>query len=326
MKIGITGASGFIGSHLLEFLVNSGHEITCLLRNTTNSRWVEHVNFNRIAGDLNNIDGLREFVSSNDIIFHCAGKTKSPNRAGFYETNVVGTQNLIKAAAEYNSNLRHFIYLSSQEVAGEVNDDIPINETKLLRPVTMYGKSKAESEEILESYKDKLPITILRPAPVYGPRDKDVLVFFRLVSRGIEPRFPVESKISVIYIENLINALNLVMNNKKTFGKQYYVADDGYFTWTEMSRLIKDETGNKTRPFYFPRWMIKAASCFSKFTAKMFGIVPALNSEKLKVLMLKNLMVDTTSLKMDIGIFSITDIHSAVQTTYNWYKAFGWLK
>jgi nucleoside-diphosphate-sugar epimerase len=187
MKALVTGATGFIGSHLCEELAKRGYQVTCLVREKSNLKWIENIDLKLIVGDCKSIDSLFHAVTDIDYVFHLAGLTKACSKNDFFCANTEGTENLIKAVAEKNPKIKRFVYLSSLAAAGPSNNGSPLREDAEPRPVSSYGKSKLEGEKAVLKYKDLIPITILRPSAVYGPRDKDLFVFFKMLKKGIFP-------------------------------------------------------------------------------------------------------------------------------------------
>ncbi|CUT00042.1 NAD dependent epimerase/dehydratase family protein [Candidatus Kryptonium thompsonii] len=186
MKALVTGGTGFIGSHLVDELLNRGYEVRCIVRDTSNLKWLNGKDVEIFKGSLFDIDFLKKAVEDVDYVYHIAGVTKGKNYQDYYRGNVETTQNLLEACLE-NQKLKKFVLASSLAAVGPGDDAIPVDETRQYNPITSYGKSKAEAEKVTLSFKDKLPITIVRPPSVYGPRDTYTFELFKYVKFGFLP-------------------------------------------------------------------------------------------------------------------------------------------
>lgn len=200
----VTGANGFVGSHLVEALLHRGYRVRCLVRKTSNLRWLSGLNVEYVYCDIAEKDSLRDAVRGVDFVFHCAGLTKARNREEYFKANAEGTKNLVEVCLKHNPELKRFVYVSSQAAVGPGSDEKPLNEEAPCRPVTHYGESKLEGEKIVLAYVSRLPITIVRPPAVYGPRDTDILGFFKVANSRFRVSFGLgQSFLSLVYVKDL---------------------------------------------------------------------------------------------------------------------------
>src|SRR5208283_1189048 len=183
MRILITGATGFIGSHLADALHNKGYQLRCLVRTTSSHEWIKHLPVEYAYGGLFDTKALNKAVENVDYIYHVAGLTKAKSRAEYFHGNHIATKNLLDAVLIANPNIKRFVHISSQAAVGPSAGGIPINEQTPFHPITAYGESKMEAEKECLGRMNKLPITITRPPAVYGPRDKDVFAFFDTMNK-----------------------------------------------------------------------------------------------------------------------------------------------
>ena len=222
----ITGAAGFIGSHLVEALLQKGAEVRCLVRKSSDLKWIKGLAIEYAWGDCCDRASLKEAVKGVDLVFHSAGVTRAVKEETFYHVNADGTGNLIQACLEYAPHLRRFIYLSSQAAAGPSRNGARKKETDPCEPVSDYGRSKRMGEEIVLAHAKRLPLVILRPSAVYGPRDKDIYVFFKFLSKRINPCLsdPAQ-RISLCHIQDLVQAVLLAAENPALPGEIFFVSD-----------------------------------------------------------------------------------------------------
>ena len=185
MKAYVTGGTGFIGSHLVERLVDQGYHVTCLIRKTSNLRWLNQLldsqssQVHIVTGDLHDTDILARHVRDVDLVFHLAGLTKAPDAATYDRVNAEGTKHLIEACLSAQTNLGRFVYCSSLAAVGPSSNTTPNTEDVTPQPLTDYGSSKLKGEIVVREYADRLPITIIRPPAVMDRGMRISFSFFR---------------------------------------------------------------------------------------------------------------------------------------------------
>ena len=157
----MTGATGFIGSHLVENLLERGVHVRCLIRKTSDLKWLRKLPIELVHGDCGDKASLREAVRGVDQVFHVAGVTKAINERTYFEVNALGTENLIHACLEHNTRLQKLVYISSQAAAGPCRNGGKKRESDLCEPVSPYGRSKRMGEEVAIAHSHELPLLIL---------------------------------------------------------------------------------------------------------------------------------------------------------------------
>ena len=181
----MTGGTGFIGSHTVEQLLAEGYRVRCLIRpQQVNLRWLQGLPVDLVKGDLMNPASISKCIEDADYIIHIAGITKAKHKSEFFTGNVTTTNNLLLAASQLK-HLKKFCFISSLTAVGPSVTGIPLTEVSPCHPLTVYGKSKLEAEQVCKQFSDTLPIVIIRPPAVFGPRDTDILEIFKWVSRGL---------------------------------------------------------------------------------------------------------------------------------------------
>jgi len=243
MKTLVTGGTGFIGSHLVEWLVGRGRSLRCLVRPSGDKKHLEKLGIELVYGDLLNKESLRKAVDSIDVVYHLAGEVYSKKSSDYRKVNVEGTGNLIECCL--GKSIRKFIYFSSIAAVGPSKDkEKLLNEDTPCNPITPYGKSKYEAEKLISLYFNQynFPAVILRAPIVYGPgQSSEVTRIFRLIQRG---QFRIigngEVLKSLCYIDNLIEAAILAEQNEDSKGKVYFVADEKPYTVIDLVRTIAE--------------------------------------------------------------------------------------
>jgi len=265
----VTGGTGFIGSHLVEALLQRGTEVRCLVRNRNNLKWLKNLPIELTDGDSSDRTSLREAVKGVDQVFHLAGVTKTLKEETYFEVNAIGTENLIYACLEKNPNLRKFIYLSSQAAAGPCHDGGKKRESDHCEPVSAYGRSKRRGEESCLEHASQIPLIILRSSAVYGPRDRDVYAFFKILTKGIKPVFSrQEQHISLCYVDDIVQALLLASDSAGSEGEIFFLSDGHDYRLDQMGDLFEQALGVRAYRVYIPEWVIDGIASLSELFSK----------------------------------------------------------
>ena len=269
MKALVTGGTGFIGSHLVDELLNRGYEVRCIVRDTSNLKWLNGKDVEIFKGSLFDIDFLKKAVEDVDYVYHIAGVTKGKNYQDYYRGNVETTQNLLEACLE-NQKLKKFVLASSLAAVGPGDDAIPVDETRQYNPITSYGKSKAEAEKVTLSFKDKLPITIVRPPSVYGPRDTYTFELFKYVKFGFLPVVLSDDQIlSLVYVSDLVDGFILAGENEQATGEIYFISSEKIYTWKEIEEAVLKALDKKVFRIKIPAPILYSVSFISELIFKL---------------------------------------------------------
>ena len=322
----VTGANGFVGSHLVEGLLERGYQIRCLVRKTSNLRWLSGLRVEYVYGDIADKDSLRSVFGNADLVFHSAGLTNAKSREEYLRANAEGTGNLVEACLEENPKLQRLVYISSQAAAGPGSDEQPLNETAPCRPVTDYGESKLEGERIVLEHSSQLPITVIRPPAVYGPRDRDVLGFFKVASKGFRISFGRgESFLSLVYVKDLVDGIIRAAENPGSVGQIYFIADDKVYSWKEAFSIIAGVLNKRTVPLRIPKSVVFFLAFMSESFARLFGRSAALNIQKAREITQRYWGLEVSKAKAELGFSPKYDLERGAAETVKWYREQGWL-
>lgn len=322
----MTGATGFIGSHLVEALLERGETVRCLLRKTSTFKWLQGLPIEVAWGDCLDKNSLREAVKGVDHIFHLAGITKAIAEKTYFQVNAFGTENLIHACLETNPHIQKFIYLSSQAAAGPCRDGDKKKETDHCEPVSAYGQSKRMGEELTLAHARELPLIILRPCAVYGPRERDIYTFFKLLSKKIKPCLSGEDQhISLCYIEDIIQAILLAARSQESSGEIYFLSDGHDYFLEEVGDIFARAMGVKAYRIRVPKWMIMSLASFSEYFSKLFRKPPLLNKGKVEEILQRNWVCDITKARNALGFEPRVPLEQGARLTFEWYKKENWL-
>ena len=326
MKALVTGGTGFIGSHLVEALLQRGIQVRCLLRKTSDLKWLKGLRIEVTVGDCSDKTSLKEAVRGVDQVFHNAGVTKAVHEKTYFEVNAFGTENLIHACLENNPHIQKFIYLSSQAAAGPCRNGNKKRESDLCEPVSAYGQSKRMGEEIALAHAYKIPLLILRPCAVYGPRERDIYTFFKLLSKGINLCLSGEDQhISLCYVEDIIQAILLSAQSQECSGEIFFLSDGQDYRMEEIGETFAQAMGIKAYCLRVPKWAIIGMASFSEYLSKLSGKPPLLNKGKVEEMIQRNWVCDITKARTILGFEPHIPLAQGAKLTFEWYKKENWL-
>jgi nucleoside-diphosphate-sugar epimerase len=322
----VTGGTGFIGSHLTEALIRRGVHVRCLFRKTSDLKWLKGLPIEFAHGDCNDKSSLGEAVRGVDWVFHLAGVTKAIKKETYFEVNGSGTENLIHACLENNPRLKKFIYISSQAAAGPSQNGRSKRESDSCEPVSFYGRSKRAGEESVLIHAHELPVLIIRPSAVYGPRDKDIFAFFKCLSRRIKP-CPTgrQQHISLCYVQDIVQGILLAVETETKSGEIFFLSDGNDYRMVEIGDIVAQAMGITAFRIHVPKRMILGIACFSEYLSKLFRRPFLLNKDKAEEMINKDWVCDITKAKSLLGFKPRVPLSEGARLAFEWYKKEKWL-
>ena len=338
-KILVTGASGFIGSFIVEEALNRGFEVWAAMRRSSSRQFLTDERIHFIELNLSSEEQLKEQLAGHafDYVVHAAGVTKCLDKQDFFRINTEGTKNLVRALMALQMPLRRFVYISSLSIMGAIREQQPyteILETDNPQPNTAYGKSKLEAErwlslqnEQLEKGNEKLfPYVILRPTGVYGPRERDYFMMAKSIKAHSD--FAVgyrQQDITFVYVSDVVQAVFLAIEKGET-GRAYFLSDGEVYQSSTFSDLIRKELGN---PWWIritaPIWVLRVVTFFGEYIGHLTGKVTALNNDKYHILRQRNWRCDIEPARRELGYEPQVKLPEGVRRSIHWYKENKWL-
>lgn len=327
MNIAITGATGFIGSHITDKLIAENHSVSVLTRKGSNLKNLDLDNINIIEVDYSNLDLLKKELNNIEVIIHCAGALFGKNYDYFRKSNVESTINLIESIKE-NNNFKQFIFISSLTAAGPSSSlDFPKNEKDFKNPLTNYGKSKAEAEDYIESQSEWLNYTILRLPAVYGPRDTAIFSLFKLAKSGFGMNIGFNTKyLSLIHSDDVVQGVMLSLNNNIAYKKTYFLSSDEFYSWAEVFSEIKKAFNKRFfMNLKLPHSLVFTLGYINGYFSKILGLTPVFDLDKARDFTQKYWICSNKSIREELGFSQKVTLNEGIKQTINWYKEHKWL-
>ena len=348
MTILVTGASGFIGSYIVQEGLDKGFEVWAGVRGTSSRGYLKDERIRFAQLDLSNPTLLRQQLCQYkeqlggkgwDYVVHAAGATKCLDEQDFYRTNTDGTRHLIDALQAEGMVPKRFVFVSSLSIFGAIREKAvrkpsadnpwiysPILLTDMPQPNTAYGRSKLQAEEYLQQQKD-FPFTILRPTGVYGPREKDYFMMAKSIKQHIDFAVGFQpQEITFVYMMDVVQAVYKCMDAPAAVGKGYFLSDGEVYNSRRFSDLLQQYLGN---PWVLhvkaPLWLLRIICWVSTRVSHITGKMNALNNDKYHILSQRNWQCDIEPAIQDFGYQPQWKLEQGVPATIKWYQDNGWI-
>jgi len=318
MKALVTGATGFVGRHLIDALLAAGDSVTALVRSPAKAEGLASRGVRIAPGDLGSMNALRSAVHDQEVIYHVAGLIAARNEAEFLAVNRDGTARLLGAASD--AGRPRIVLVSSLAAGGPTERGARLTGDEEPRPVTAYGRSKLAGERVLR--RGDLPWTIVRPPTVYGPHDTEMLRVFRAAKLGITPVFGDGcQELSLVYGPDLGRALAAVGHAPATTGNVYYACHPEVLTSRAVVQTIGAAMGKTVRVLPLPRWTAHGALAVTAAFARLSRRPTLLTPDKANEFFAPAWTCDPTPLMTATGWRAEFDLTAGARATVAWYRA-----
>ena len=313
-RVLVTGATGFVGSHVAAALVEAGYEVRVGARATSNTRWISSLDAERVPLDVRgNPEDISRAVENADVVVHAAGITRARRPEDYYSVNAGGTRRV--AAAALRAGVRRFVLISSLAARGPDGRD---------QPESDYGRSKLEAENHLRSSSGRMEAVILRPAAVYGPRDTDLLPLFRLARAGWLPVPSGAALLQPVYVQDAARAALAAAREPVGFGP-FPVAENRRYTWRDVAAGLEKALGRTVRAVRLPAGAFVLAGRSVEWAAKPLSAVPILDERRSRDLVLNAWTCDVSGTEEALGWRAEVPLFEGLERTARWYGQVGWL-
>ncbi len=322
----VTGANGFIGSHLVDQLLTSGCTVHGLVRESSDLKWLDASRVHLHRADLARPDFAIPPLEELDYIFHCAGLTKAKSRSGYFRVNATACSNLYEQCQKRGGRIKSIIHLSSLAATGPSPQGNLVDETTPCRPVTFYGQSKLVGEEIALQYSESLPVTVIRPPVVYGPREENFFTFIKLIQKGWGLQIGRAGKeLSLIYVADLVQAMLIASDPSKQQGRSYFVTDGHVHAWEQVANECAHIMNVRLKTLKIPEGVLNPVALFFEVWAR-FSSKPVL-FDRQRVIDIRQSSWSASPEKFfqEFGFQPQYELNRGLAETINWYQQERWL-
>jgi len=325
-KVFVTGASGFVGSHLVDSLLERGLKIKCLVRRSSKLRYLDSSRVELVYGALDSATDWDEALEDVDTIYHVAGTTFARKAEGYFTANHHGTEAIVAGALKHRQQLKRFVYISSLAAVGPGLEGRPVDEDADPSPITPYGRSKLAGEEAVRAVSDLLPTTIVRPPAVYGPRDYAIYEFFKAVKGGMFPMIGRRDKrLSLVHVRDLVAGIILAGTSEAAIGKTYFISSEDDYSMRAVADLVAALMHKRAREIAIPKTIAYGVAVAAEAAAALLGKPPLINRDKVTDLSQTCWSCSIERAKNELGYAPQIDLEQGLRETIEWYKREGWL-
>ncbi len=323
MNVLVTGATGFVGGHLVETLLAEGHLVSALVRTPSKALDIARKGVTIVAGDLARLDGLAEACRDKDVVYHLAGSIAGRNQAEFDAVNRDGTARLVEAASE--AGTPRLLLVSSLAAAGPTSQgQQPVADGSRSSPVTQYGRSKLAGEAVLKA--SSVPWTILRPPAVYGPGDREMLRVFKAAALGIAPVFGTGAqRLSLVYGPDLARAIVVAGTSPATIGGTFYPCHPEVLSSRSLVAMAGAAANTRVRIIGIPEPIGRAILWITDQAARLAGRTTVLSYDKAAEFFAPAWLADPSPFTAATGWAAGHDFASGSRLTVEWYRQHRWL-
>lgn len=319
----VTGANGFIGSHLVRALLQRRHEVRCLVRSTGDLSSLRGIPVHICIGDVTKPETLVEPVKGASYIYHLAAELLVTSREEFDAANTQGTVNLLATAQQHaRKTLKRFLFVSSEAAAGPRADATPRTEADLSTPMSWYGWSKDHAEEAVKDAAGKLPVTIVRPSSVYGERERDLSQIFWVLEYHIHPVPGFETKKMVmVYVGDLVDGIIRAAESGRTKGQTYFLNRPEVLTAFEVVKTIARAMGKPTGlTIRTPMWVVTLAAPFAEIIHHFTRERAKLTRDKAREISQRFWVATPAKAKHDFGWEAGHSLLEGMTRTTAWFR------
>jgi nucleoside-diphosphate-sugar epimerase len=334
----VTGASGFIGGHLVEALVARGDRVRCLVRPTSNLELLRTLDVELVHGDLAQNCDLHAAVRGTDVVYHLAAMSRALRSSQMMRVNAEGTYQLAQACAAQD-NPPVLILISSLAAAGTARQGKLRVETDRAEPISNYGRAKRAGERAALALASRVPTTVLRPGIVFGERGRDMLPMFRAIARlevHVVPRFSA-TPLSLIHVSDLVQiamlaaerGLRLAQTDEHngTTGQGYYFACDPHQpSYAQLGRLIAETMQLRCSVLliYLPEPILWLSAGISELIARMRNQPSVYNFDKIREATGGAWLCSPEAVRRQLGFSPPYSLEERLDQTTRWYRDHKW--
>jgi dihydroflavonol-4-reductase len=324
MRALVTGANGFLGTWLTRRLVELGHEVRVLLRSSADEWGLSRLAVQRFQGDVTDPASLAPASRGAEVVFHLAGIRRAPSRELFEKVNAEGTRHVCEAAVA--GGVRRVLLCGSLAASGPSAPGRPKLESDPFAPFEAYGESKAASEQIAFSYRDRLEVVSARPSRIVGPGDRENLTFFKLVKRGFKLVVGGrERPLSMVDVEDVVDALLLMADRREASGEAFFVSSAETTTLEKLQDEVARQLGVKPRRMKVPGMVLYGAFAAADAISRLTGKHLPVNRKLARQLLAPAWTCSIEKAERMLGYAPKVTLAESIRRSLVWYRENGWL-
>jgi len=313
----VTGGTGFIGSHLVDSLLEKGFDVTCTVRKSSNLRWLQDPRIRRREVAFSDQAALRSALEGVTHVFHVAGIIQAPTLEAYMQGNRDLTRQLVDACR--GLPIRRFVHFSSLAVAGPASDLRPRSEADECRPLSKYGKSKLAGELEARRIESEIPLTVVRPPVVYGPRDTGLFEMFQVVHSGVVPMIGARKFYSIVHSDDLIRGTFLAMEGSPG---TWFISNQQPVASDELAILIERGLGRPHPHVYVSDGLLHVAADL----LAMLGLGRMFNPDKAREITQRAWLCTSAKAEAELGFRATVPLPEGFRRTAEWYQNAGWFR
>jgi nucleoside-diphosphate-sugar epimerase len=311
----VTGATGFLGSHVAAAWLEAGHKVRYTRRATSDTRWLEGLDVEAAEWDVTDSEGLRKALRDIDTVVHVAGVTRAPLKSDYFQVNATGSARLAEAAVK--AGVSRFVLVSSLAARGPDGGD---------GPVSPYGQSKRRGEDLVRLFEEKMEIVILRPGGIYGPRDSDLFPLFEMAGKGWLVAPAGSPPLQPVYVSDVARLTVAAGTGEYAGLGPYPVAEEGRYRWREVRDGLASALNRRVRVMWLPKTVYIMAGVLAESAARLTRQVPRLDRRNAVDLSRHGWTCDTTATRDAFGWHAEVSLPEGLALTAEWYRRVGWLE
>ncbi len=326
MHVLVTGGTGFIGSALIEQLRRRGDDVVSLAKDRLNFALLESLGVRVVMGDLNEPGGFDRILDGIECVYHLAGATRARRSSEYDEGNHLATRRLLEQCVRHGKNVRRFLYVSSLSAVGPAIDGRPVDEDTPYHPVSHYGISKMRAEMDVLRLRDVLPVTIVRPTAVYGPRERELFEYMKLVAHGVQLLIGFGKKIlNLIHSADLIDGILLAAASPRAVGQTYFLGSTHSNTAEELGDAMARAMRSRLIHVRVPHVLVYGIGAAAQAAGRLLGRSVMFNVQKVRESVQPVWACSVRKAQRELGFSPRVSLDEGMQRTYRWYRENGWL-
>ncbi len=326
MKTLVTGATGFIGTRLVEKLRERGVEVRCIAKDPMHILDLQSLGVEVTLADLNNGVSWERMLDGVDRVYHLAGATRAKRTSDYYTENHLATRRFVEICSRFPSSIERFVYVSSQTAAGPALGGVPLTEADTCHPVSEYGRSKLLAEGAVREAGKKLRITIVRPTAVYGPRDRDFLDYFKMILLGIQPLIGFREKVmNLVHVDDLVDGILLAGEHPSAVGETYFLGSEEWYSTGAIGAAIAAAVHRRPIHLRIPHAVVYAIGALAQAAGWLAGQRVFFNIQKVRESTQKAWTCSVAKAMSQLGYRQKLSLGEGMASTYRWYREHGWL-